>query len=211
MLFRSALLCLSLTALLSSTATAGSDEIRILSKAQASRVMYDAGMEAQDALMVIAAAKLRRSLGMAQTSRSAEGSEPVKGTPLDWETMLADAGVLAIGDDLLFELIEDVEAERSKGVVNGPVYNIGKLDGKSSDTYANLQLEAGTYAEVYIEARDDSDMNLFIFDAQGRLVCSDTDSSAIAYCGFRPKISASFSVKVTNESPNTAQYSLITN
>ena len=37
---------------------------------------------------------------------------------------------------------------------------------------------------VYIEVRDSSDLNLKIFDDQDRLVCSNTDISAISYCGW---------------------------
>ena len=85
------------------------------------------------------------------------------------------------------------------------------LGGKDSDTYRNVPFDGKKYAEVYVEAAGNQDLNVFIYDAQNRLVCSDTDSSAIAYCGWRPRESGQFSLKITNESGGSAQYSLMTN
>ena len=71
---------------------------------------------------------------------------------------------------------------------------------------------AGDYAEVYVEAKETaSDLNLFVRDGRGRLVCSDTDISAIAYCGWRPATSEFFTVEVVNRGPAASSYSLVTN
>ena len=87
----------------------------VLSKAQASRVMYETGLEARDPLMIIAAAKLRRSLGLEPATRSADNTTVTEGEFLDWQTMLTAARDLSEGDDLMLGLIEDVEAERRRG------------------------------------------------------------------------------------------------
>lgn len=190
---------------------AQADTGAVLSKAQASRVMYESGLEARDPLMVVAAAKLRRSLGLEPASRSAENAPATQGDFLGWQAMLSAARDLSEGDDLMLGLIEDVEAEQTKGIVYGPVYNIGQLSAKTSDTYRDLPLEGAEYAEFYVEAKGNSDLNIFVYDEKDRLACSDTDASAIAYCGFRPRATANFTIKITNASSQDTQYSLITN
>lgn len=201
---------LSAVAILSPLA-AFAQETAPLKQAQASRVIYDAGVAQRDPILVLAAAKLRRSLGLEQSDRQPENAEAGAEDAFGWQSMLSTARDLAGGDDLMLGLIEDVEAETTKGVVNGPVYNIARLSAKRADTYRNVPFEGGKYAEIYVEAKGNNDMNLHVYDAQNRLVCSDTDSSAIAYCGWRPRAQGSFSIKVSNDSGSTAQYSLITN
>ncbi|MEX0286131.1 MAG: hypothetical protein AB3N23_16110 [Paracoccaceae bacterium] len=186
------------------------EEDQSLVQIRASRVMYDAGMAQRDALLVLAAAKLRRSVGLEPVDRAAEDGTP-SDERLGWAEMLEDARELANGDPILTGLVEDVAAERTKGVTNGPVYNTASLGAKDSDTYRNLPFDGQKYAEIYVEAGGRQDINLFVYDAQNRLVCSDTDASAIAYCGWKPRSSGSFSVKVTNASGSGTTYSLVTN
>ncbi|MEL7099370.1 MAG: hypothetical protein AAGM84_11125 [Pseudomonadota bacterium] len=181
-----------------------------LKLAEVSRQLYDAGVEARDPLLVIAAAKLRRGLGIEQTDRVAEGGTAGDG-PFDAAAMLDTAEKLAAGDPLMEGLIEDIRAERTKGVTNGPVYNIAQIGGGRTDTYRAVPFDGGKYAEIYVEARDSSDLNLKVFDAQNRLVCSDTDSSAIAYCGWQPRSSGNFTIAVENATGRTVTYNLITN
>ena len=103
-----------------------------------------------------------------------------------WTDMLEMAAQFASGDEAMLDLIEDVSAETTKGVAGGPVYNIIGIKGRGEDRYASVPFKGGEYAEVYIEGKGTSDLNLFVFDDKNRLVCSDTDKSDIAYCGWRP-------------------------
>ncbi|MEM8577742.1 MAG: hypothetical protein AAGF60_07810 [Pseudomonadota bacterium] len=178
--------------------------------AEASRLIYDAGIAAKDPLLVAAAAKLRRGLALEPVERAAE--DGTAGTSdFDAATMLAAAKDLAAGDPGMLALIEDIEAERTKGVSGGPVYNVAQIGPKRTDTYRAVPFDGGTYAEIYIEAQDSSDLNLRIFDAQDRLVCSDTDASAIAYCGWQPRADGAFTIAVENATAGTVTYNMITN
>lgn len=182
-----------------------------LKLAETSRLVYDAGIEARDPVLVLAAAKLRRDLSLQAGDRTPEDGEAATGGPLDFAAMLDTARDLAVGDDALLGIIEDTAAETTKGVVNGPVYNIARLGAKGTDTYNGVPFEGGQYAEIYVEATGSQDMNLHVYDSQNRLVCSDTDASAIAYCGWRPRSTAGFAIKVTNASGSSARYSMMTN
>lgn len=175
--------------------------------------VFAAAKASHDALLMIAAAKLRKSAGLAATSRAPDGQPTTdnSGQFLSWTAMLDQAMPLAEGDETLLGLIEDIRVATSKGVAGGPVYSIVDIRAGGSDTYASLPFEGGKYAEVYIEGKGRSDLNLFIYDDQNRLVCSDTDISDIAYCGWRPAGVGSFTVTIKNKGNSGNQYSLITN
>jgi hypothetical protein len=190
---------------------AGAETLSPVKTAQLSAALYATGVEMGDPLLILSAAKLRKTLNPAKGSLLAEGATPVDDAPLGWEEMLASAETLAEGDDTLLGLIDDVRAESSKGVSSGPVYNIGALGNGGNDTYPVVEFVGGEYAEVYVEAKDATDLNLTVYDAQGRLVCSDTDKSHIAYCGWRPDQTGGFVMKVENNGPQGANYALMTN
>ncbi|MBL9057652.1 MAG: hypothetical protein JNJ84_15405 [Rhodobacteraceae bacterium] len=190
---------------------AGAEPLSPVKTAQLSAALYATGVEMGDPLLILSAAKLRKTLNPAKGSLLAEGAAPVDDAPLGWEEMLASAETLAEGDDTLLGLIDDVRAESSKGVSSGPVYNIGALGNGGNDTYPVVEFVGGEYAEVYVEAKDATDLNLTVYDAQGRLVCSDTDKSHIAYCGWRPDQTGGFVMKVENNGPQGANYALMTN
>lgn len=179
--------------------------------AELSARLYAAGMAAGDPLLVLSAAKLRKSLTPVAGDRAAVGGVAGDGAPLGWEEMLASALALAEGDAALLGLIGDAEVEATKGVASGPVYNIGSLGNGKGDTYPPIEFRGGEYAEVYVEAKAATNLNLGVYDDKGRLVCSDTDISHIAYCGWTPASGGSFTLKVDNKGPVGADYALMTN
>lgn len=179
--------------------------------AELSARLYAAGMAASDPLLVLSAARLRKGLALVPADRAAVDGVAGAGAPLGWEEMLASAAELAAGDEVVLGLIEDARVEASKGVASGPVYNIGSLGNGKGDTYPPIEFRGGEYAEVYVEAKAATNLNLAIYDDKGRLVCSDTDISHIAYCGWTPASPGSFTLKVDNKGPMGADYALMTN
>ena len=179
--------------------------------AELSARLYAAGMEAGDPLLVLSAAKLRKELAPVAGDRAAVEGLAGEGAPLGWEEMLASAEALAADDAALLGLIEDAKVEATKGVASGPVYNIGSLSNGKGDTYPPIEFRGGEYAEVYVEAKAATNLNLGVYDDKGRLVCSDTDISPIAYCGWTQATGGSFTLKVDNKGPVGADYALMTN
>jgi hypothetical protein len=179
--------------------------------AELSAKLYDAGLAAGDPLLVVSAAKLRKAVAPVATDRAAKGTVAPEGMPLTWQEMLASAEGLAADDAVLLGLIEDVRAETTKGVASGPVYNLGSLASGADDIYPPIEFRGGEYAEVYVEAKAATNLNLSVYDAQGRLVCSDTDISHIAYCGWTPAEGGTFTLKVENKGPTSSAYALMTN
>ena len=193
------------------TAPLQADPLSPVKMAELSARLYAAGQAAQDPVLILAAAKLRKQTNPIEIVRPADGTDSATGTPLGWEEMLAAAAALAVGDDVLLGLIEDARAETTKGVVTGPVYNIGSLAGGRSDTYPRIDFKGGEYAEVYVEAKTAVDLNLTVRDAQGRLVCADSDASHIAYCGWRPAENGGYVLLVENKGKAATGYALMTN
>ena len=179
--------------------------------AELSARLYAAGMEAGDPVLVLSAAKMRKGLALVAGDRAAVGGVAGDGGPLGWEEMLASAEELAADNPDLLDLIDDAKVEMSKGVASGPVYNIGSLGNGKGDTYPPIEFRGGEYAEVYVEAKAATNLNLGVYDDKGRLVCSDTDISHIAYCGWTPAAGGTFTLKVENKGPVGAEYALMTN
>jgi hypothetical protein len=179
--------------------------------AELSARLYAMGVEAGDPILIISAAKLRKTLAPVAGDRAAIDGAAETGTPLTWEEMLASAEPLSADNPDLLDLIDDAKVEMTKGVASGPVYNIGSLGNGKGDTYPPIEFRGGEYAEVYVEAKAAVNLNLTIYDDKGRLVCSDTDISHIAYCGWTPAAGGTFTLKVDNKGPASAAYALMTN
>jgi hypothetical protein len=187
------------------------DPISPIKTIELSSRLFAVGEAAKDPILVLAAAKLRKQTNPVQTDRSAQNGESAADGLLGWADMLTVAETFAAGDDALLGLIEDARVDATKGVVTGPVYNIGKLASGRTDTYPRIDFKGGEYAEVYVEAKSAVDLNLTVKDAQGRLVCADSDVSHIAYCGWRPAESGGYVLLVENKGSAATSYALMTN
>lgn len=205
---RRILLATALAALVSPAVAETQSPVKV---AELSARLYAMGLDQGDPLLILSAARLRKTLALEATDRAAVDGTAGTGAPLSWEEMLASAETLAGEDDILLGLIDDARVEGSKGVSSGPVYNIGSLTDGGDDTYPPIEFRGGEYAEVYVEAKDATNLNLTVYDDKGRLVCSDTDISHIAYCGWTPAEPGSFTLKVENKGPASAAYALMTN
>jgi hypothetical protein len=199
------------TCLLGLTVPALAETASPVKVAEMSARLYAAGMAAGDPLLILSAARMRKALAPVAGDRAAMDGVAGEGAPLSWEEMLASAEALAEGDEALAGLIADARVEATKGVASGPVYNIGSLGNGKGDTYPPIEFRGGEYAEVYVEAKAAANLNLTVYDDKGRLVCSDTDISHIAYCGWTPASAGTFTLKVDNKGPVAAAYALMTN
>ena len=185
-----------------------------------SKRLYEAGRDARDALLVIAAARLRKQVTVAprpdadaapQPGARAMPQDGQQDGPLGWEQMLADAATFAGEDGDLAGIIADVHATQHKGIVSGPVYSIAVLPAGETARFGPYPFAGGRYAEVYVEGDGSADLNLYVHDAEGRLICADTDLSDIAYCGWRPAGDGVFTITVENAGAAENRYALMTN
>lgn len=171
-----------------------------LRRAQLSAELYAMGLAAQDPVLLLTAAQLRKSVGLDLAPRDA----------MSWQQMLGAASPLLEGDEALEALAADMAAEGIKGVAAGPVYKLAELAPGTTSLPA-LQFNGGEYAEVYVEAVPGVDVNLTVRDAEGNLVCRDTDPSFVAYCSWTPARDGDFTLTVENRGAAATDYALMTN
>jgi hypothetical protein len=119
-----------------------------------------------------------------------------EGAPLDWPAMLDRAETLAAGDPALLAIIADIRDEASRGVASGPIHHLAALAPGQAEERPPMPFRGGEYAEVYVESATGADLNLTVLDAAGRVVCTDTDRSHVAYCGWTPASDGDFTLKV---------------
>lgn len=179
------------------------------------------GYAQQEALPLIQALQIMKQTPTQNLNAEKEGetvdlsqTDQKKGlVNLDYDKILADAKVLADGDNVLTELlaqVENAEVELSRGAVNGPKYTVEAVNGNSSDYY-NISFVANYLAEIALCGDGDTDLDLYVYDSNGNLIASDTDYTDECYVCWVPKWTGRFRVKIVNRGPIYNRYVLITN
>ena len=181
--------------------------------------LYDYGIAAEDALSVLAAARIVAAIDVTDADRAPEESGEATATaeegegvdaPADAATMLATARALAGGDATILGLIEDAEAEGSRGRIGGPSRTLSRLPAGRYDRWT-IPFYGGRYAEIAIIGDGDADLDAIIADENGNTICIDTSYSDNLRCSFTPRWDGYFTVIVTNVGRVRNSYYLLTN
>jgi hypothetical protein len=180
------------------------------------RDLVDYGRQNNDALSLIVAAQMRQQISLKEVDRKpkTEGSGAADADPtpeLTVDSILAEAKSISGDDETITALADDVKAAATKGRTVGPGYNVQTLPGASIDSYDGVSFDGGKYAEVYAEGSGRTNLDLYIYDENGNLICSDTDGSDVSYCGWTPRWTGAFTIKVINRGDASNRYALITN
>jgi hypothetical protein len=144
------------------------------------------------------------------TSKSEGKSEMFS---LDYDKILADAKVLAEGDETITKLLSEIEESGKvshRGAVNGPSRHYDTVNGNSVDTY-QISFIANYLAEIAVSGDGDTDLDLYVYDSNGNLIVSDTDYSDECYVNWVPRWTGRFIVKVVNRGPLYNRYVILTN
>lgn len=179
--------------------------------------LYALGMAQQDALVVLTAAKLAMGVTFTDVEREkATEGEAVAGgeeggeAPLDGAMMLASARQLAGEDEMLVGLIEDVEAEGSRGRIGGASRTLSRLPGGQTDVW-KVPFYGNSYAEVSVLGDGDSNLDVLITDENRNTICYDVSWSDKVYCDFVPAWNGYFYITVKNTGRKRNSYYLLTN
>ena len=84
------------------------------------------------------------------------------------------------------------------------------VKARHTDTY-NVYFVGGVEAEVAVIGDGDTDLDLYIYDENGNLIVSDTDSTDDCYVSWTPKWSGYFKIKIKNLGYVSNCYTLLTN
>ena len=113
--------------------------------------LFDTAIKMNDPLLAIAAAKLRKQVGVKPGNMVPDGGIAAPVEMVGWEEFLAAAADMAAGDPSMVGLIEDVAAESSRGRLESPAQVGGEIATGEKLIYRNVTFRGGDYAEVYVE------------------------------------------------------------
>ena len=162
--------------------------------------------------------ELERTEDSQPETNVSEKENPVNFDP---KQLLADAKEFAAKDKTLLALIKKTEKEveealKAKGTVqqrnavDGPYYIEDRVYANSNVKYT-CNFWAGEIAEVAIVGDGDTDLDLYIYDANGNLITKDTDYSDTCICRWVPAWTGTFTIKVVNRGDVYNNFILVTN
>lgn len=187
--------------------------------------LYRYGDEAEDALAVIVAARILGGVefeageaeSMAEpaegTTETASADQPDSMIP-DSAEMIERARELAGGNDALGQMIDDVESQRSKGRVP---YALKDYESWVAPGYVRTLGPKGMIfagdrpAEVIMVGDHEANLDLFVYDENGNLICRSTSAISIESCSWRPRWTGPFRLKIVNKGRTPSAFVLSTN
>ena len=174
-----------------------------------------AARDARDTILMLAAAMLDE---MAVTQDASH--EKVGGSADDTDiqeksgadNLFALAEEYAGTNEELLALVADAKSRNytPKGLRGGAevVYDI--VRARDIDVW-RLVFRGGEYAELCVVGDGDTDLDLYVYDENGNLICSDTDYTDRNYCSWTPRWTGPFRVVIENLGTVYNEYRLATN
>ena len=130
--------------------------------------------------------------------------------PVTADAMFATATELAGDDETLIGLIEDAEAEGSRGRIGGAVEWLSRLPAGQTDVW-EIPFYGNSYAEIAVLGDGDADLDIAVTDEYGNVICYDVSYSDRVYCDWTPAWDGYFYVTVQNIGGSRNSYYLLTN
>lgn len=146
---------------------------------------------------------------------SATADEKEVKVSFDPKQLLADAKKYAGKDKTVLALAKKVEEEiassgSTRGAVGGAKYGEGRVYGKDYTDYT-AKFWANELAEVIVIGDGDNDLDLYIYDANGNLIASDTDYTDQCVCRWVPSWTGAFTIRIVNRGAIYSNYAIATN
>ncbi len=155
----------------------------------------------KDALALITAARMLKQTGSQPSDAKREGAvtaERKGGEPkFEADAVLTRAKTYANGRADLVALIEDVSKGGARGAVGGPRQWRSMVSGGVTDVY-RVTFRGGEPAGVAVSGDGDSDLDLYVHDENGNLICKDDDRTDDMICRWRPAWTGVFTIRIKN-------------
>ena len=128
--------------------------------------------------------------------------------------LLADAKKFAGKDKVVLAYANQVEkslkSSSTRGAVGGPRYAEDVVYGKDVNTYT-VKFWANELAQVGVSGNGNTDLDLYVYDANGNLIGSDSDYSDDCLVRWVPAWSGTFTIKVVNRGIYNNAFVILTN
>lgn len=164
------------------------------------------GYETSSPTALIEAARIIASVPVAPGNFECLDNDKVEGKKdqkisFDPRKILEDALAMAGNDKTLKNLAQDVmkslDAPKKRYAVGGPYTLEGSVSKQSSKSYT-CKFYGGEVAEVGVVGDGDNDLDLYVYDANGNLVASDTDYIDTCVARWVPAWTGTFTIKIVN-------------
>lgn len=133
-------------------------------------------------------------------STAKPGTKPDAKPDFTAANLLADAKKFAAGDTGMLAWADKVQsslASKTRGAVGGPRFQVDAVNARSSISYG-LNFTAGRLAEIFVSGDGDTDLDLYIYDANGNLVRASDDYSDDCYVNWVPSWTGRYTIKIVN-------------
>jgi len=195
-------------------------EMSALQSAVQASVQADFARQSGDAAGMAAAAEALGSAGAFATmamkpvetgGQEDEAAKTATG-PATAASLMAEAQALAAGNAELSEALaaRAAMASRTYGAVGGPGQNTTRVRGFATHTY-DTRFRKNELAEVGLDGDNDSDLDLYVFDQNGNIICASESGGDAEYCSWYPKWTGMFRIAVVNRGRSSNVYWIGTN
>lgn len=192
------------------SASAGMNYLRLAGE------LAHVGVEMQDAVLLVAAARLEamttgesvdRELASRRAGTESEGGGNT--VPMDLYSLAASYGDRNEAVRMLIAEGRSLGSARALAA-GGPKVSRASVLAGTTDVY-RVTFLGGSLAEVALTGDGDTDLDLFIYDEHGSLVCDDIGRTDDAYCSWVPRWTGLFRIHVENLGDVYNTYRLATN
>jgi hypothetical protein len=148
------------------------------------------------------------SAGEAAAGAGAKTEKP-EFTPAN---LIADAKKYAAGDAAMLAWAAKVEGSlnTTRGAVGGPKQGRHSVQARSSDQF-RLAFTGGRLAEILVSGDGDTDIDLYVYDANNNLIVSSEDYSDDCYVSWVPAWTGNYTIRVVNRGNVYNRYIIVTN
>jgi hypothetical protein len=176
----------------------------------AAQEVYAFGMARQDALTVLAAARLALAVALTNVARTPQGAQAPENAPPppSGADMLAAARTLAGEDETLAGLVDEAEAQAAGPAPAAVSASRSALAPGATEVW-QVAFFGGAVAEVAVLGG--GPLVLSVTDENGHAVCAPTRPLETARCSFVPAWNGAFAITVANRGADAAGYLLLTN
>lgn len=187
------------------------------------------GLAQQDPMILAGAARMMAMIGSAEgdgsieeapfgegeTGKPATDSMTEKAETAERDGSLAeglfdDARQLARGNEDVLAMIDDFADVSTRGSVTGVGTYKRRISARST-VFISERYRGGELAEIALIGDGDTDVDLFVFDANNNEICRSTRRGDREYCSWTPAWTRNFTIAAKNYGSVYNQTTLITN
>lgn len=195
--------------------------------------LYAYGVEDEDPMLVIAAARLAAAVPTQEVKldgteipepdddtkadekakAEAKAGKESKDPPPDLAAMIAKGRELAGDQKALQAMLDDIEATKTKGVVGGPKQAWKRIRPRTRVRYygRTTTYRGGRRATVSVAGNGATNLDLYVYDENGNLVCKSTRGWDREFCAWSPRWTGPFKIYVVNRGYSWNHYKIWTN